>query len=208
MAQIGSYNSPIKSKGGELIIKGKVQSNEEFKAPLVISHEFETSALTGTISATVSQILGIGTAFKSELSINDYIVVNGIAYRVASIPSNNMMFVDTGAGTGFSNVEFSKLTNPLENGSLLELKYGESSVLPLFKISLNGDVVLSGNVDSDRLTSRLVQSDFVFGEHSGTLASTMEGHTQDVGDSSLAIATTEYVRSEIISLLQENGLID
>ena len=197
MTQIGSYNSPIKLKDGELIIKGKVQANEEFKAPLVISHEFETSPLTGTISATTHQVLGVGTKFKSELSTNDYIVVNGVSYGITSIPTDTMMFVHLGQTTQFTGAEFEKLTNPLEGGSLLELKYGGDNPQSLFKISPDGDVILPGEVQSDRVVASQISATTLSGELVGAISNSTYATTQSQGNSSTKIATTEFVKNEI-----------
>lgn len=197
MTNIGSYNSPIKTKDGELLIKGKVETNEEFKAPLVISHEFETSPLTGTVTATTQQVIGTGTLFKSELSTQDSIVVNGTVYVVASIPTDTMLFVSPGQTTQFTDAEFAKLTNPLEGGSLLELKYGDAEAQSLFRISQVGDVVLSGNVQSDRVTTDQINATTLFGEHVGTLNSGISATTQTENDNSTKVATTEFVKNEI-----------
>lgn len=197
MTNIGSYNSPIKSKDGELIINGKVEATEEFKAPLVISHEFETSPLTGTVTAMTQQVIGTGTKFKTELSTFDSIVVNGTVYVVASIPTDTMLFVSPGQTTQFTGAEFAKLTNPLEGGSLLELKYGDGEAQPLFRISRAGDVVLSGDVQSDRVSASQVNATTLFGEVIGTIGTGAAATTQPQGDNSTKVATTEFVKNEI-----------
>ena len=169
------------------------------KAPLTIYHEFEIGQLTGTVSATTQQIIGVGTKFKTELAFNDYIVVEGTAYQVLSIPMDTMLFVASGQETGFSGVTFGKLLNPLENGSLLELKYGSNEAEPLFRISPRGDVVLTGNVSSDRVSAGRVNANYLAGEHVGSLSPGISATTQTAGDNSTKVATTEYVTNEIVA---------
>jgi hypothetical protein len=60
-----------------------------------------TSALLGSITAATGSVTGTGTSFQTDLVSGDYIVVDGVMYRVTATPSNqNTLTLNTGTFTG------------------------------------------------------------------------------------------------------------
>ena len=60
-----------------------------------------TTALVGSITASTGTTTGTGTSFQTDLVSGDYVVVDGVMYRVTATPSNqNSMTLNTGTFTG------------------------------------------------------------------------------------------------------------
>jgi len=215
MGQIGSYNSPIKSIDGELIIEGKI--NSKFDLQTVISKK----QITGTVRNTGLAIHGTGTNFMSEVSNDGYIMIEGILCKV---------------NRAFSDTYMAVLSPGLGNASFNGVDAYIPKVEEAFEVSIDGEKVFeigqdrevsffdaNVNIIGDGKTLRFgvdggasyftdsgltVHGQLSADTINGTLGEQANGSTHPLGDNSTKIATTEFVRSEIISLLQENGLID
>jgi hypothetical protein len=109
---------------------------------------------TGTVSVTAASntVIGTGTSFNSELSVDDEIIINGEAKKIVSIAGATSLnvqseFVTTATGATLTRPGFSDVWNDrfLKQYATAKIKYQWGSNLSKFAgIQMPGGVTLDG----------------------------------------------------------------
>jgi hypothetical protein len=109
---------------------------------------------TGTVSVTAASntVVGTGTSFNSELSVDDEIIINGEAKKIVSIAGATSLnvqseFVTTATGATLTRPGFSDVWNDrfLKQYATAKIKYQWGSNLSKFAgIQMPGGVTLDG----------------------------------------------------------------
>lgn len=84
-----------------------------------------TGTISGNATSTTINSGGVDTAFSSELTVGDIIIVNGERREVATIPSDSSLTVNSAFSIDFSNVAFTYVSSSKMN---LELEAGKAYV--------------------------------------------------------------------------------
>ena len=78
--------------------------------------------LSGSVSITTTAVTGAGTSFQTDFVAGDYILVNGVSYRIASIASQIGMTLTAGPGSSISGAAYDRVSTTIlepENTSLI-----------------------------------------------------------------------------------------
>jgi hypothetical protein len=78
--------------------------------------------LDGSVSITTTAVTGAGTSFQTDFIAGDYILVNGVSYRIASIASQVGMTLTAGPGSSISGAAYDRVSTTIlepENTSLI-----------------------------------------------------------------------------------------